>query len=140
MTANANQTSNEQVLGQETMFDLQYSEQWPNRVTGLTAKDAGVAAALAPNDVQDWKQRFEAEAIRLGREGAYFTSEDIVKAVGLPRTDVGTNANNAVGAMMNALSRKGVIRKTRIRRLSQRPTSHGAELAVWAGPSSIGET
>ena len=120
------------------MFDLQYSDQWPNRVTGLVAKDLGVSQALAANDIQEWKAQFRRHATFLAGTGDTFTSEDIIDYVGLPR-DSEMNANNAVGAMMTVLAREGVIRKTKERQVSKRPLSHGREIAVWAGPSSIGE-
>ena len=139
MTVNAKPQNSEQISEQGTMFDLQYSDQWPNRVTGLVAKDLGVGQALAASDVQEWKVQFRKRAMFLAATGDPFTSEDIIEYVGLPR-DSEMNANNAVGAMMNALAKEGVIRKTKERQVSKRPQSHGREIAVWAGPSSIGET
>ena len=124
---------------QESMFDLQYDQQWPNRVTGLVAKDMGTAVALTASDIQDWKTQFRRHARILAALGEPFTSEDIIEHVGLPRNSE-MNQNNAVGAMMNALAKEGVIRKTKERRLSKRPLSHGREIAVWAGPSNIGDT
>jgi hypothetical protein len=139
VTVNAKPQNNEQPSEQGTMFDLQYSDQWPNRVTGLVAKDLGVSQALAANDIQEWKAQFRRHATFLAGTGDTFTSEDIIDYVGLPR-DSEMNANNAVGAMMTVLAREGVIRKTKERRVSKRPLSHGREIAVWAGPSNIGET
>lgn len=126
-------------MSQESMFDLQYDQQWPNQVTGLVAKDMGTTVALTASDVQEWKTQFRKRAVFLAATGYPFTSEDIIEYVGLPR-DSEMNANNAVGAMMNALAKEGVIRKTKERRVSKRPLSHGREIAVWAGPSNIGDT
>jgi len=109
-------------------------------VTGEQLKQEGMQLALMPESIDDWKQRFRAAAEYLADTGAGFTSEDVIYITGLPTGDIGMNANNAVGAMMNALARKGVIKKTQLRRQSKRPTSHGAELVVWAGTSNIGET
>lgn len=100
---------------------------------GLELKRTGMARALKPDLLAEWKQNFRDAVHVLAREGYPFTSEDVIERVGLPSGDVGTNANNAVGAMMNGLARKGVIRKTGERRLSKRPSSHGAEIAVWVG-------
>ena len=124
---------------QESMFDIKYDEQWPNRVSGLVAKDMGTAVALSASDIQDWKTQFRRHATFLAALGEPFTSEDIIEHVGLPRNSE-MNQNNAVGAMMTALAKEGVIRKTKERQVSKRPQSHGREIAVWAGPSSIGDT
>lgn len=122
-----------------TMFDPVYNDQWPNRIQGYVAKEEGIAKALQPDAIQQWKQDFTNCVTAMADAGLRFTSEDVIEKIGLPH-EAKTNANNSVGAMMNALAKKGVIRKTTERRLSQRPTSHARELAVWAGPSSIGET
>lgn len=140
MTANARANGNEQVSEQETMFDLQYSGPSQTVVTGVALKSEGIARAINNDSVAEWKVKFENHARLLVMHGQRFTSEDIVQYVGLPTGSVGTNANNAVGGMMNSLAKRGVIRKTSERRQSKRPTSHAAELIVWAGPSSIGDT
>lgn len=106
---------------------------------GFILKDNGMTLALAADDITEWKRRFDDAARYLASTGAPFTSEDVTSITGLPR-NTGTNANNAVGAMMNALARKGVIRKTGERKPSRRPSSHGAELTAWRGTSSIGDT
>ena len=95
---------------------------------------SGMQRALEADDVQAWKTRFAQAAERIAATGAHFTSEDVVDEVGLPRGETGMNLNNAVGAMMNALARKGVIVKTDERRMSKRSSSNGAELAVWHKP------
>lgn len=122
-----------------TMFDPVYNEKWPNRITGYAAKEEGIERALQPDGLAQWKEDFVNSVTAMADAGIRFTSEDVIERIGLPN-EAKTNANNSVGAMMNALAKKGVIRKTTERRMSQRPTSHAREIAVWAGPSIIGET
>ena len=100
---------------------------------GLDLKERGMEQAKSARDVQTWKQQFVETVQQLAGNGWAFTSEDVLSYVGLPRLDVGTNANNAVGAMMNGLAKRGIIQKTSERRKSRRPSSHGAEIAVWVG-------
>ena len=97
---------------------------------GLELKESGMEQARQAFDVQAWKARFIATVEEIAASGGLFTSEDVLDRVGLPR-EVKTNANNAVGAMMNALAKRGVIRKTSERRTARRSSSHGRELAVW---------
>jgi hypothetical protein len=98
----------------------------------LIFKDEGMSKALAKEGLDGWKDEFYKAAQYLCDSGDSFTSEDVLDLVGLPSGTIKSNANNAVGAMMNGLARKGKIRKTGERRLSKRPSSHGAELTVWA--------
>lgn len=100
---------------------------------GLELKEQGMEQARRAPDVQTWKAEFVAAVQEMVDRGWVFTSEDVLSVVGLPRVEVGVNANNAVGAMMNGLAKRGIIKKTAERRKSRRPSSHGAELAVWAG-------
>ena len=100
---------------------------------GLHLKAQGQEQAEAAADVQAWRGRF-VEAVGkllLYNPNAQFTSEDVIDRVGLPRPDGTSNANNAVGAMMTGLAKRGVIRKTSTRRPSTRTSSHGREIAVW---------
>jgi len=99
----------------------------------LKRKDAGISQALGKEGLEEWKRDFYNAVSHLCFTGETFTSEDVLDLVGLPSGTIKSNANNAVGAMMNGLARKGEIRKTGERRPSQRPTSHGAELTVWVG-------
>ena len=98
---------------------------------GSALRDEGMALALSPDRLATWKDTFRVTVQYLAHHGARFTSEDVVSIVGLPNGEIAKDANNAVGAMMNGLAKRGVIRKTSERRPSRRPTSHGAELAVW---------
>jgi len=100
---------------------------------GLDLKERGMAQAREARDVHEWRKLFRAAVVYLASIGDPFTSEDVIELVGLPREDGTMNANNAVGAMMNALARADVIVKTYERRQSMRATSHGREIAVWIG-------
>jgi hypothetical protein len=99
---------------------------------GLDLKEAGMQQALE-HALDEWKDRFRATVTHLANTGLPFTSETVIAEVGLPTSQIASNANNAVGAMMNGLSRKRVIRKTGRRVLSKRASSHGAELTEWEG-------
>jgi hypothetical protein len=100
------------------------------RPTGQERKATGMTQALSADVVQDWKDRFRS-AVEGFEPGRRFTSEDVLALVGLPSGEVGMNANNAVGAMMNGLARRRLIVKTGARVLSRRSSSHGAEILLW---------
>lgn len=100
---------------------------------GQALKDQGMERALSPETIEEWKEQFRSATVTLAKSGNGFTSEDVLDRVGLPSGTIKSNANNAVGAMMNGLARRGVICKTTERRPSRRPSSHAAELVVWKG-------
>lgn len=101
------------------------------RSEGEVLKEAGQQRAL--DAARSWKEMFADEVKLLARSGRVFTSEDVLVNVGLPTGEVEMNGNNAVGAMMTSLAKKGVIRKTGARVMAVRPSSHGAELTEWQG-------
>jgi len=103
------------------------------RQLGLHLKEQGQTQAEGAADVQAWRVEFVAAVVKLLRYNpdAQFTSEDVLQRVGLPRPAGTSNANNAVGAMMSGLAKRGIIRKTSKRRPSTRTSSHGREIAVW---------
>ncbi len=101
------------------------------RLEGLVGKQTGQATAL--RTYPEWQTAFRKEVVTLAATRMPFTSEDVIDAVGLPSGDIGKDANNAVGAMMTAMAKQGVIRKTGNRVPSKRPTSHAAELTEWSG-------
>jgi hypothetical protein len=101
------------------------------RLEGLVNKEHGMERAL--KSYEEWQSAFRKEVRTLAATRMPFTSEDVVEIVGLPSGEIGKDANNAVGAMMNALAKEGVIAKTGNRALSRRPSSHGAELTLWKG-------
>lgn len=99
---------------------------------GRRAAEAGKArAANAATD--EWRHAFKWAVERWADACMPFTSETVVAEVGLPQGEVGTNINNAVGALMSAAARKNVIRATGRHVPSTRPSSHGAELKEWIG-------
>jgi hypothetical protein len=108
----------------------------PTLVRSLAAsqreKRVGIDVAIqhAPDD---WLTRAKRAIAQLARESRAFTSEDVTQLAGLPSGDVKSNANNAVGALMNAAARKQLIVKTGRRVPSTRVTSHAAELTEWIG-------
>ena len=102
-------------------------------VEGHRRKEEGMRQAEQAPDVQTWKRWFRIVLEEFADLGQPFTSEDIIEQIGLPRRNVQTNANNAVGAMISGAARRKVIRKTGRHRLSRRPSSHGAELTEWVG-------
>lgn len=104
----------------------------PDLFGGLQDKEDAQARALAAATV-DWRARAMAEIERLARVGAPFTSEVVTAVVGLPRHAIRMNRNNAVGALMSAAAKRGIIHKTGRYVPSQRRRSHGAMLAEWRG-------
>jgi hypothetical protein len=100
--------------------------------TSLEHKESGMAQARDHAD-HSWKDRYELTIHRLAGTGVPFTSEDVTAHVGLPTGAIRKDRNNAVGALINAAARAGVIRKTGRRVASRRPSSHGAELSEWVG-------
>lgn len=102
--------------------------QLPGQLTlGDALREAGQATALAA--VTPWPELALAWVRQLPT-GHTFTSEDLTAAVGLPRGDVGTNRNNAVGAVMAAVSRQHLAHRVAYVKAA-RPESHGAVLALW---------
>jgi hypothetical protein len=97
---------------------------------GETLKNEGIAKALSKASVSDWQDNVKLWAWRLNA-GDLFTSEDVTEEFGLPTGEVKTNKNNAVGAIMNAIAKKGIIRNTGNYVKSSRPSSHSAVIAVW---------
>lgn len=95
------------------------------------ARDAGQARAQGKADPV-WVAAFRAEVIRLANTGQEFTSEDVTAVVGLPSGGVAQHRNNAVGALMGGMARRGFIVRTRYAQ-STRPVSHAAVLAHWRG-------
>lgn len=104
-----------------------------SETTGETLRDNGLRVALdaAPDP---WAAQAKREIVRLASQRVPFTSEDVTRSVGLPRGTVSSNANNAVGALIAAASRRGLIVRTGQRVRSKRASSHAAELTEWVGP------
>jgi hypothetical protein len=107
---------------------------------GLARKTEGTGRVLA-HTPQWYRDEFQAEAERLAKVGVPFTSEDITSAIGFPsdargldpETEDAAKANNGVGAMMNALARKGIITKAGSHAQAARPNQNAAEVNLWVG-------
>lgn len=95
---------------------------------GQRLQEAGMEAALSSWAAMDWSDM--AERWLLARSQS-FTADDLVDAIGLPRGLPGANQNNAVGALIQAWSRRGAIHATGTR-TAKRPESHGRLLRVWS--------
>lgn len=96
---------------------------------GDIAKSVGQQEALAR--VDDWTGEAWRCLVLLVGEGRPFTSEDLIERIGLPSGEVGTNRNNAVGAIMTSAAKQRLIRKTGQRVKARRAVSHAAELTEW---------
>lgn len=101
--------------------------QQPLPLDGLALRDQGMTRAI--NGAVPWPDLARAW-IRQLETGTPFTSEDMTTAVGLPHVTTGTNANNAVGAVMAAASRAGEISHLRYVQ-ARRPISHATRISLW---------
>lgn len=93
---------------------------------GLGDKDSGMARAVNAkptwvNEAGQWIGSLE--------RGCRFTADDLIEAKGTP-TEVGINKNNAVGAYLNGVARRGLTRAVG-RVASRRRTNHGRFITVW---------
>lgn len=95
---------------------------------GEALKAAGMADASSSAAAQDWRTDADAALGRLLAAGQPFTADDLVQLAGLP--SAGINANNAVGAFVNAAARRGLIVKAGYRK-SLRAAAHARIVAVW---------
>jgi hypothetical protein len=93
----------------------------------LKEKGMGVAEQAEAMTGSDWNSRADAVIRSLALARHPFTSEDVTERVGLPRS------SGAVGARMNAASRRGVIKWTGRMASANRPNQHSALLKVWQG-------
>jgi len=104
--------------------DTTYNPYISMLIGDLLANEGASSALLAKDE---WSKRAD-EWFALLDEGTNFTSEDLVKAIGLPDS-ANENANNAVGGKMrywafNYAERIGYKKTTR-------STSHSRMIAVW---------
>lgn len=100
------------------------------RSLGITLKAKGQALAAEAVDAA-WWDRARARIRYLAHLGDPFTIDDVIADVGLPN-NVESNANNAVGALISGMARKGFIRKIGYQQ-STRPESHARAVAIWQG-------
>lgn len=99
--------------------------------TGEGRKTRGVARAIDAV-YEDYKTQFIAEVVRLANRRLPFTSEDVTDVIGLPRRSH-PNTNNSVGALMNAMARAGIIRKTGRMVKARHLLSNAREVREWIG-------
>lgn len=93
---------------------------------GLGDKELGADRALAA------KASWASEARRWVAglpAGVRFTADDLIECCGTP-TEVGVNANNAIGALFLACQSGRLIRSVD-RAPSRRRSNHGRWIAVW---------
>lgn len=102
------------------------------REAGRAGKETGMARALS-GAAKAWLDHAYGCLIILAASGAPFTSEDVTEMAGLPTGATGQHSNNAVGALMNAAAREGIIRKTGRHVPSRVQTSHATEINEWRG-------
>ena len=98
---------------------------------GRRGKEEGMALAL--DAAAEWREAAYTAILGLARTRRTFTSEDVVAQVGLPRGEIGTNRNNAVGAVMNAAAKRGWIIKTGRHVQVKRKQLHAREVIEWIG-------
>jgi len=96
----------------------------------LLAKEDGMALALSRHGIDGWKAAF-IHVVESMPVGTLFTSEDIIDQIGLPSGGVRMHGNNAVGAMMSAVAKRGLAVKSGRHTRSRRRVSHATEVPVW---------
>lgn len=107
-------------------------EQIPGLVARAEGMEHAISAAYATEP--EYVAAFRAVAALLAARGVKFTSEDVTDKVGFYR-EPGTNRNNAVGALMAAMAKAGLIRRVG-ETYSRNERQHGARIAVWVGNNS----
>ena len=101
--------------------------------SGEKRKEIGMNRALRAERIQEWRPKAKSALEELADSGRQFTAEDLEAMVGLP--DVGSNKNNAVGALFGAASRSGLIEYVGTTKAS-RATSNARRISVWKGAAS----
>lgn len=95
-------------------------------ITGEELKDQAMHAVLDHTE-PSYKSLLEGALLSFPA-GRRITVEDLTRVVGRP--PAGTHFN-AVGAIVNAMARRGLIRKTGRMIKAERPGMHATELAEW---------
>ena len=119
----------------DTLFDIELPDTTSTHSTickcpSCKAHRPTAAPQTAALDAKaEWHGRARAY-VRSLRSGTLITSEDITDVIGLPAGHIGANRNNAVGALMQSLARRGLIAKQGYSN-SKNPQAHGAVIAVW---------
>lgn len=94
----------------------------------LAAKGQALALDASPTD---WRRRAESAIKYLAHLDDPFTVDDVTERAGLPHS-IASNANNSVGALMAAMSRKGIIWPIG-HAPAARTHSHGRTVKLWKG-------
>lgn len=94
---------------------------------GRADREEGMASALSR--ASDWGDRAGVVIDFLAATGLPFTSEDVTEVVGLPPAGC---SPNAVGAVMNAASRRGVIQRIGDT-VAVRRNQHATRIGLWRG-------
>ena len=100
------------------------------RKLGIALGESGKQTAL-DNAPHQWRERFDRALTYLASLDDPFTVDDVIARAGLPRMSE-MNKNNAVGAIMSAAARRGLIRRTGYEQAG-RSLSHGRAVSVWQG-------
>jgi hypothetical protein len=96
-------------------------------LTGEERKQAALAAVVEKSPAQTYKENLESALFSFAH-GARFTAEQLTGIIGRPPEGVHFNA---VGAIVNGMATRGLIRKTGRMVKSIRPGMHSTELAEW---------
>lgn len=99
---------------------------------GELAAQEGQARALQSQAGKAWMAKAMPVALQLAAAGKPFSSEHITAQVGMPRSARTPGSNSAVGALIGALSRQGLITLVGAVKASD-PISHAAQLGLWVG-------
>lgn len=99
---------------------------------GELAALEGQSKALRSEAGQRWMEKAMPVALQLAASGQPFSSEHITAQVGLPRASRKPGSNSAVGALIGALSRQGLITLVGAVKATD-PISHAAQLGLWVG-------
>lgn len=96
---------------------------------GVAAKAAGIARIDLRPEGQPWRAVADAVLLDLARTGGPFTSEDVTRVAGQP------GHPNAVGALLNAAARRGLIARVGFVQ-ADRANQHGALISQWRGTAA----
>jgi len=106
-----------EAINQQTIFDQSIRE-----------KTLGIEASYR-NTSTTWKEEAGAALQLLARMQRFITSEDVI--VLLEKKGVTTGNNKAMGAVMSAAQRSGLIKPTGQWQTSKLKRRHGAPVRVW---------
>lgn len=106
---------------------------WDELAAARDDRDTGADLALASDAISEWRSRAVPALRELAQRGVPFTVDAVIEMVGLPKGAVGTNVNNAIGALFLHASKSGLIRTTGRRVPTQRRSNHARRVAEWVG-------